>query len=320
MTDTTKDMNALSNSAVFLGYARPFELKWFTLEQLMEMKTTTTVEQAPLEPKSLKTLEKEFQEGPQNEPFKVISFDGDNHLGGGRHRLDIQVNKLKRDLKTVFPCLFYVVDDRSTVNRFIVGDNTTRPVRLPEKKILELSGDLNLMVGQDCLLQEYKDLLAQNNRNQVRTIFLVDVAARLANKKTPGITNTLMSMVVNGLWGRTFKLKMFAMSAEQFYYSAENVNAYVRFLEEKLPERLVATMKKHPSVTNWARDGKDILIGAGVALFNENKATLFPDKPVPAKVTETKAKVKASTPSTGSVMSKLEPPVKVTETLVPAPF
>jgi hypothetical protein len=95
---------------------------------------------------------------------------------------------------------------------------------------------------------------------------------------------------------------------EAFYYSPANVQAYVEFLESKLPEALTATINLHPNVTNWARNGKDVLIGSAVQLFSTNKATIFPDAPVPVKSTTTKAK---------SVMMKIEAKAPVvTEAIV----
>jgi hypothetical protein len=202
--------------------------------------------------------------------------------------LHIQAITLARPLDTEFPCLVYEVEDRAAVNKLLISDNVTRPVRVPEKRILVTSGDINRKIGQESIKDYYGTLLSQANYKDLKNVFCVDVLARVVNKKVPGVTNTLMSQIINGFWGRTFQMKSYSIWYTTFLYSENNVQAMVDLFEDNLPGIFEDVIKTHPTITNWARNGKDLLIGAMVKLFNDKKATLFPDAPKPVKSTVSK--------------------------------
>ena len=100
-------MSNTDNNAIELGFQAPFEVRSFTLGELLSMRTATTNEQTPLDVKRNEGLAQDLAAHGQLKPFIVLDLDGDLYLGGGRNRAYCHKNLLNRSEDMTFACLVY---------------------------------------------------------------------------------------------------------------------------------------------------------------------------------------------------------------------
>jgi len=277
---------------------KPFSIREFTLDELMEMKTSTSNEQTPINTKSVDVLRDDFRINPMVKPFCVALFDGDLYLAGGRHRRHTH-HDLGRPGDTVFQCIFYEVDTALELNKLIIQDNAARRSTGTEKRLLLLGGMLGQTIGQDDLTEVYEGyLLAKDNKSLYATL-KTDIVARLLNADQTGvITETMMPQLVNAIWVNTLAQKKHANYLYLLTYDVQNVNAFIEMTVDTLTKSFKDTMDAHPHITRWARDGKAVLIDRATVAMREKLPTVWP---VLLPVTQSKATKPKSTPTAAPV-------------------
>lgn len=258
-------MTVLTATAV----QKPFTIREFTLDELMEMKTSTSNEQTPINPKAVDALRDDFRINPMVKPFSVAVFDGDLYLAGGRHRRHTH-HELGRPGNTVFQCIFYEVDTALELNELIIQDNAARRSTATEKRLLRLGGQLGKVIGQADLTDVYVDYILVKDYKNLYSTLKTDIVARLLNAdETGNITETMMPQLVNAIWVNTLGLKKYANYLYLLTYDVQNVDAFIEMTVNTITKSFKATMDSHAHITRWARDGKAVLIDRASAAMRD---------------------------------------------------
>jgi hypothetical protein len=243
-----------------VGMQKKFTVREFTLEELLEMKTATSVQQTPINQKNIAVLREDFRIREMINPFSVAYFDSNYYLGGGRHRAFTH-KELGRPLDTVFSCILYEVDSAAELNEIIIQLNGGRRTSGTEKKLLRLGGELGKEIGTEELTEVYESYLSIKDTKTLIATLKTDLVARLLNCDTTGIiTETMMMQLVNAVWANVFGLAKYKNFLYLLTYDIKNVNGFLHGAVEELTTSFQATITTNPHITRWARDGKALLI------------------------------------------------------------
>lgn len=289
-------------SAVGEGIAYPFEIVERTLEQLAAMRTGTTNQQTPVNIKRVDKLKTSLSSTPQITPFSICNYEDSEYLVGGRHRLNVQLD-LGRDKNTVFQCILYTVTTAAELNTLIIEDNNTRSTSAPEKVILQLGGEyeVNLLSDKD-MLRVFGELVEDKNFKEIRKLILATVMARIPAVERTGVVSQIMcKQILTALWRNTLDRASSKQQLALLMYHPENVMSLINRWVDLLSESFETTVKSHPKITKWAREGKDTLIRDATKVIKDRGfEDLFPHTFVTktkAKNTKAKAKAKGFTPN-----------------------
>lgn len=303
------------STALLEGVQRPFEVRMYSLGDLLNMRTATTNEQTPLDPKRNDALAQDLARNMQVEPFKVLDLEGELYLGAGRNRAYCQAQVLNRPLSMEFACLYYKVETVAQINSIIVQDNISRKVPKQEKVILSAAGATGKEIGRDDLTDDYQFLLDNTQLKELKTLFAAENLAKLIELLADvDLSGTTIIQIMTSTYKELFTSKKYKGRMAFFYGSPANIYALQAMLLKVIPPALRECMKAHPRVSSWSRDGKQYLVDAANKAVGENliKEFKFPDLPESVKATESKAK-KPAAPKAG-VMQIAKAPVASTVT------
>lgn len=281
--------------AVAEGVQVPFEIRLYSLAELLAMKTATTNEQSPLDAKRNEGLAQDLAAHMQLDPFKVIEADGELYLAGGRNRAHCQATLLGRPLDMQFACIVYMRETAAQINHAIVQLNNSRKTPKPEKLILSVAGATGKNVGKDDLSDNYKLALEEGALKVVKEWFIAETSAKLIDSVARlDLSGTTLIQLLTSVWTAVWTDKKCKAKMALIYRGPTNIYAFQELLLNVIPSALEATMKKHPHVRSWSRDGKQYLVDAVHKAVKEGILGdfSFPDGPVFAPATQSKAKSK----------------------------
>jgi hypothetical protein len=274
------------------GFQKPFEVKGFTLGELLEMKTSTSVAQTPLNLKNVAVLRDNFRTNEMVTPFAVARFDNDFYLAGGRHRAFTHKD-LDRALTTIFYCIFYEVETAAELNELIIQLNAARKTTGTEKKLLRLGGELGLRIGEESLEEVYASYLLIKDNKSIYQTLKTDLVARLLNAdQTDIITDVMMLQLVNAVWVNSLGLGKYKNYLYLLTYDIKNITAFIDMAVPCLTESFEMTVRDNPHITRWARDGKAVLASKAASALLYRLADVFPV--LPQAATKSKAPKKDS--------------------------